>query len=197
MNRRAAKGLLWFLLAVPGLWMLWSFAQQDVLAMDMLHPSGEMAIRLMILAMLAGPLSEFFGLNRFFRAWLGIRRNLGIAAFAYAMLHLLCYIFDMRTAAAMVDEMGLPGIWTGWLALALMIPPAAISFNYAMRTLGRNWKKVQRLVYLALLVGLVHWILLDWAWQPATVHLAPLVIAWILRLLGRSRHLKSERSLAL
>ena len=197
MNRRAAKGLLWFLLAVPGLWMLWSFAQQDVLAMDMLHPSGEMAIRLMILAMLAGPLSEFFGLNRFFRVWLGIRRNLGIAAFAYAMLHLLFYIFDMRTAAAMVDEMGLPGIWTGWLALALMIPPAAISFNYAMRTLGRNWKKVQRLVYLALLVGLVHWILLDWAWQPATVHLAPLVIAWILRLLGRSRHLKSERSLAL
>lgn len=196
MTRPIAKTILWVLLAVPAVLMLWSFAQGEALAMDMLHPSGEMAIRLMILAMLAGPLSEFFGRNRFFRAWLAIRRNLGVAAFGYALLHLLFYLFDMRTVAAMVDELGLPGIWTGWLALALMIPPAAISFNYAMRKLGRNWKKVQRLVYLALLIGLAHWILLDWAWQPAAVHLAPLIVAWILRSVDRSRRFKTHRSIA-
>ncbi|NRD90378.1 hypothetical protein C8024_14275 [Sphingopyxis sp. BSNA05] len=54
-----AKGLLWLVLALPGILMLWSFSQGDVLAMDMLHPSGEMSVRLMILAMLPGPLSEF------------------------------------------------------------------------------------------------------------------------------------------
>lgn len=196
MNRSAAKGLLWILLAIPGLWMLWSFAQGDVLAMDLLHPSGETSIRLMILAMLAAPLSEFFGLNRFFRAWLAIRRNLGVAAFGYALLHLLFYIVDMSSVPAMVGELGLPGIWTGWLALALMIPPAAISFNYAMRKLGRNWKKAQRLVYLAVIIGLAHWILLDWSWQPAMVHLTPLIIAWILRSLARRRRQHTQRSMA-
>jgi len=196
MNPSVAKPLVWMLLAVPGLWMLWSLSQDDVLAMDMLHPSGEMSIRLMILAMLPGPLSDFFGCNRFFRAWLAIRRNLGVAAFGYALLHLLFYIMDMRSVAAMLDELGLPGIWTGWLALALMIPPAAISFNRAMRSLGKNWKKVQRLVYLALIIGLVHWVLLNWAWQPALVYLAPLMTAWILRMIGRGRRNRRQRSMA-
>ncbi|MEH6662451.1 MAG: ferric reductase-like transmembrane domain-containing protein [Parasphingorhabdus sp.] len=195
MKRSLTKGLLWLLLAVPGILMLWSFSQGDALAMDMLHPSGEMSIRLMILAMLPGPLSEFFGLNRFFRGWIAIRRNLGVAAFGYAMLHLVFYIFDMNSLAAMVEEFGIPGIWTGWLSLVLMLLPAVISFNYAMRKLGRNWKKIQRLVYPALIIGLVHWILLDWVWQPAMVHLAPLILAWILRYIGRSRRHRKQRSM--
>tara|TARA_R110000824_G_scaffold104360_11_gene247735 strand:- start:18730 stop:19317 length:588 start_codon:yes stop_codon:yes gene_type:complete len=193
MNRYVTKGLLWLLLSVPGILMLWSFSQGEALAMDMLHPSGETSVRLMILAMLPGPLSEFFGLNRFFRGWIAIRRNLGVAAFCYALLHLIFYIFDMNSFAAMVDELGIAGIWTGWLALALMLPPAAISFNYAMRKLGQNWKKVQRLVYPAFIIGLAHWILLDWAWQPAIVHLAPLIVAWILRNMGRTRR-RMQRS---
>lgn len=195
MKAFAAKMLLWLILAIPGILMLWSFSQGDVLAMDMLHPSGEMSVRLMILAMLPGPLSEFFGLNRFFRGWIAIRRNLGVAAFGYAMLHLIFYIFDMNSLAAMLAELGIPGIWTGWLSLALMIPPAVISFNYAMRKLGRDWKKIQRLVYPALIIGLVHWILLDWAWQPAIVHLAPLLVAWILRYIGRRGRHHRQRSM--
>ncbi len=195
MRASIAKGLLWLVLALPGIMMIWSFSQGDVLAMDMLHPSGEMSVRLMILAMLPGPLSEFFGLNRFFRGWIKIRRNLGVAAFGYAMLHLIFYIFDMNSLAAMLEEFGIPGIWTGWLSLVLMLLPAVISFNYAMRRLGRQWKNIQRLVYPALIIALVHWILLDWVWQPAMVHLAPLIVAWILRYIGRSRRQRTQRSM--
>lgn len=157
--------------------------------MDLLHPTGEMSIRLMILAMLAGPLSAFFGVNRFFKAWLSIRRNLGVAAFGYALLHLIFYVIDMRALAAILDELTLPAIWTGWLALALMAVPAAISFNAAMRYLRQKWKRMQQLVYPALLLSLAHWLLLDWHWQPALIHLAPLLIAWVLRLVVRRRRL--------
>ncbi|NRD90377.1 iron reductase [Sphingopyxis sp. BSNA05] len=136
-----------------------------------------------------------FGLNRFFRGWIKIRRNLGVAAFGYAMLHLIFYIFDMNSLAAMLEEIGIPGIWTGWLSLVLMLLPAVISFNYAMRRLGRQWKNIQRLVYPALIIALVHWILLDWVWQPAMVHLAPLILAWILRYIGRSRRQRTQRSM--
>jgi len=194
-NRYAAKGLLWIILAIPGILMAWGLSQGDVLAMDLLHPSGEMSIRLMIFAMLAGPLSEFFGVGRFFRARLAIRRNLGVAAFGYAILHLAFYFLDMHDVAAVWDELSIAGIWTGWLALIPMIPPASISFDNAMRKLGRKWKLIQRLVYAALIVSLVHWLLLDWDWWPAFIHLAPLMIAWSLRWLGPRRKASLSRSL--
>lgn len=180
MKRKQLKTLVSVGLAVPGALMLYDFAAGTTLAMDLLEPTGVLSVRLMILAMLAGPLVEAFGTNRFFAAWLMLRRNLGVAAFGYALLHLLFYAVDM-TAPAMLDELELPGIWTGWLALALLIPPAAISFDSAVCALGRRWKTVQRLVYLALAVAFTHWLLLAWDWLPAALHIAPLAIAWLLR----------------
>jgi len=196
MIRRIGKPVLWLLLALPGAMMLAGLMRGQALAMDLLHPSGELAVRLMILALLPGPLSEIFRGNRFLRGWLAIRRNLGLAAFAYALLHLVFYVMDMASAAGMLDELGIPSIWTGWLALALMIPPAAISFDAAMRALGRQWKRIQSLVYLALLVGMAHWLLLDWDWQPAAVHLAPLILVWSLRGLRRLKSPKMLRTLS-
>ena len=173
--------LLWLLLAFPAGLMVQGLVSGTELAMDLLHPSGEMAVRLMVLALLPGPLADYFGTNALLRGWLTIRRNLGVAAFGYALLHMVIYLIDMGVAAAVLDEFTLPAIWTGWLALALMLVPAAISLNTAMITLGRRlWKNMQRLVYPALLLSLAHWLLLDWKWQPAMVHLAPLVIVWAL-----------------
>lgn len=180
MKRRSIKALVCAALAVPGAAMLHDFATGHTLAMDLLDPSGELAVRLMILAMLPGPLVEAFGPNRFFRAWLMLRRNLGVAAFGYALLHLLFYAADMTTPT-MLDELGLSGIWTGWLALALLIPPAAISFDFAARKLGRRWKRIQHLVYLALALAVAHWLLLAWEWWSAALHLGPLTLAWLLR----------------
>lgn len=183
----AVKGrvFVWALLALPGLLWAGQAARGDVLPMDLLHPSGEMAVRLTVLALLPGPLAGALGSGRFLRAWLGARRWLGLAAFGYGLLHLAFYAADMGALAAMAEELELPGIWTGWLALALMAPPAAISFDGAMRALGRRWKQVQRLVHVALLAGLAHWVLLDWQWLGAALHLAPLVLAWGLLLRRR------------
>ena len=188
--------VLWIALAIPAVLMLRNLASGEVLAMDLLHPSGEFSIRLMILAMLPGPLADFFGRNRFMRGWLSIRRNLGVAAFAYAVLHLAIYVVDMGVLAAILGELELPAIWTGWLALFLMAAPATISFDAAMRRLGRRWKRVQQLVYVAFALSLVHWLLLDWYWQSAAIHLAPLIIAWILRAIGRHRNRSPERTYA-
>ena len=185
MRRSRVKLLVSLALAVPGLLMLRDFLSGAVLAMDLLHPTGELAVRLMILAMLPGPLVEALGSNRFLRGWLTVRRNLGVAAFGYALLHLVFYMADMGMLSAILDELELPAIWTGWLALALLAVPAAISFDAAVRRLGRRWKTLQRLVYLAFLVGLIHWLLLDWEWLPAFVHLLPVIVAWALRTYAR------------
>jgi len=184
MKRSNVKRLVSVALAIPGALMLHDWWSGASWSMDLLHPSGEMAVRLMILAMLPGPLVEFFGtqgtFGRVLRGWLTIRRNLGVGAFGYALLHLLFYALDM-TPAAMLDELTLPGIWTGWLALFLLLLPASVSFDRAVRTLGLTWKRVQRLVYLALAASLAHWLLLAWSPLLAIVHLAPLALAWALR----------------
>jgi len=182
---KPARLLLWLVLAIPAALMLRGLSSGETLAMDLLHPSGEMAVRLMVLALLPGPLAEVFGRSRFLCGWLAVRRNFGVAAFAYAALHLAFYAIDMRLFSAMLEELALPAIWTGWLALALMIPPAAISFDAAMRRLRRRWQQVQYLVYAALAAALVHWLLLDWEWRPTLVHFLPLAIAWGLRALHR------------
>jgi len=123
-----------------------------------------------------------------------LRRNFGVAAFAYALLHLGFYAADL-SLAAIIDEIGLPGIWTGWLALFFLLPPAAISTDRAVRRLGRSWKTVQRLVYAALALVVAHWLLLAWEWLPILLHLAPLALAWALRL-RRRRSITRIRSLA-
>ncbi len=175
---------LWAVLAIPAALMLRGLLTGEAQVMDLYHPTGELGIRLMILALLAGPLADFFKPNAFLRGWLRIRRNLGVAAFAYALLHLVIYVLDMQLLSAMVDELELPAIWTGWLSLFAMLVPAAISFDAALRRLRRRWKQLQMLVYPAFLLALVHWGLLDREWGPAMVHLAPLLLAWLLRLLA-------------
>jgi len=192
LRRGLPKAVFWLVLALPGGLMLADFAGGGVLAMDLLHPSGEMAVRLMLLALLVGPLIDIFGPGRFLRAWLAARRNLGVAAFCYSALHLLFYAFDMRMLSAMLDEMVLPPIWTGWLSFLALLAAASISNDRAMRRLGRRWKQLQRLVYPAFLLGIVHWLLLGWFWGPALVHLLPLILVWTARFLAlrkrRARH---------
>lgn len=188
MTRKLLKPLIWTALAVPGLLMSVDLLRGETLAMDLLHPSGEMSVRLLVLALLPGPLAGVIGPNRVLRGWLAWRRNIGVAAFAYAMLHLGFYLIDIGALSPAVDELGIPSIWTGWLALLAMIPPAASSFDRAMIKLGRrSWKSVQRLVYVAAVLTVAHWLLLDWHWQPPLVHAAPVIAVWCLLFLRRSR----------
>lgn len=188
MTGRFTKPLFWIALALPALLMIVDLTRGAVMAMDLLHPSGEMSVRLLIAAMLPGPLAGYFGPNMFLRGWLAVRRNIGVAAFGYAVLHLYLYVVDMGLFSAILDELALPSIWTAWLAIMFMTIPAAISFDAVMRALGRRlWKSLQRLVYPALLASLAHWLLLDWRWQPAAIHLIPLILAWSLWAISRLR----------
>ena len=197
--RAAAKLALWLLLTLPALLIVRAYTSGEALAMDLLHPTGETALRLMILAMLAGPLADTFGRNAFLRAWLAIRRNLGVAAFCYALLHLVFYAIDMGVPqgswAPMLDEVGLPGIWTGWLSFLALMAAASISTNAAMRALGRWWKRIQRGIYAAVLLAATHWWLLDRTPVPALIHLAPLLLAWAARYCVRRARANTRKEL--
>lgn len=50
--------------------------------------------------------------------WLVARRRaIGVAAFGYALVHLIFYLIDMGNLDDILAEWLAPGIWTGWAAL--------------------------------------------------------------------------------
>jgi len=179
----AGKGVLWAVLAVPAALAVLRYATEPgIWPGDLLHSTGEWSARLIIFALMLTPLGQLFPANRVIKWLVRHRRAFGVAAFAYALLHLAFYVLDMETVAAMLAELGAPGIWTGWLALLCMALPAAISSDAAMRLLRRNWKRLQRLAYPAAILTLVHWVLVHDGMTSALVHFAPLILLQALRL---------------
>ena len=176
---RDSLPLFWLLLAVPGAVMLTGWWSGATDTMDMLHPTGEWSARMMIAAMLLGPLAGVIGPRGWLRWLLARRRALGVAAFGYAVLHLIFYVIDMGSVAAMLDELPIKSIWTGWAALALMLPMALTSNAAAMRALKRGWKQVQRLAYPAAVLTLLHWLWVHDGATAALVHFAPLALIWL------------------
>jgi methionine sulfoxide reductase heme-binding subunit len=173
------KPLFWLLLSVPAILLLLAWGQGRIDTMDMIHPTGEFSARLMIVAMMLGPLAAVIGPKPWLRWMLARRRALGVGAFAYAVLHLGFYVADMGTLDAMLDEWLAPGIWTGWAAMVLFVPIALTSNDSAMRALKANWKSVQRLVYFAALLTLLHWFWVHNNARAAIIHFAPLILLWI------------------
>lgn len=179
----AGKGVLWAALAVPAVFVLHRYATTpDIWPGDLLHPTGEWSARMIIVALMLTPLGHLFPANRAVRWLIRHRRAFGVAGFGYAVLHLIFYVLDMEGVAAMLAEIGAPGIWTGWLALLCLLPPALASNDAAMRRLRENWKRVQRLAYPAAILTLAHWLLVHDGMTSALVQFAPLILLQALRL---------------
>ena len=170
------KPTFWLLLAIPALLMLRRYASGDLIAMDMLHPTGEWAARLMIFAMVLSPLVSLLGPRPWLNWLVQRRRALGVAAFVYSVLHLLFYVIDMGNLDDILAEFWALGIWTGWAAMLLFVPLALTSNDASMRRLKAGWKQLQRLVYPAAVLVLVHWIFIHNNLVPALVHFVPLVL---------------------
>lgn len=170
------KPTFWLLLAIPALLMLRRYASGDLIAMDMLHPTGEWAARLMIFAMVLSPLVSLLGPRPWLNWLVQRRRALGVAAFVYSVLHLLFYLIDMGNLDDILAEFWALGIWTGWAAMLLFVPLALTSNDASMRRLKAGWKQLQRLVYPAAVLVLVHWIFIHNNLIPALVHFVPLVL---------------------
>jgi len=184
MNRVSPdKGLLWAVLAVPAILSLQRYATTpDLWPGDLLISTGEWSARMIIVALMLTPLARLFPASRAVRWLVRHRRAFGVAAFSYAVLHLILYVLDMEQVAAMLAEIGAPGIWTGWLALLFLVPLALTSNDPAMRLLRGNWKRVQRLAYPAAILTLAHWMLVHDGIVSALVQFAPLFLLQTIRL---------------
>jgi sulfoxide reductase heme-binding subunit YedZ len=185
MFSRLSPYWLWLLLAIPALTMIAPLFGTDTHAVrGVLHGSGEFSARFMIVSMMATPLLLLTKGARFARWLRANRRYFGVAAFAYAALHVWAYVIGEGSLDRILAEATEFDLLTGWLAFALFIPLAATSMDYAVRKLGRWWKPVQRWTYAAAVLTLLHWASLhNWgSWVPAAVHFGPLAALTVYRL---------------
>ncbi|AVO61254.1 MULTISPECIES: protein-methionine-sulfoxide reductase heme-binding subunit MsrQ [Pseudomonas] len=104
--------------------------------------------------------------------WIAVRRQLGLWCFAYVVLHLSAYavfILGLDWSQLGVELRKRPYIIVGSLGFLGLLALAVTSNRYSQRRLGSRWKKLHRLVYLILGLGLLHmlWIvradLKEWA----------------------------------
>ena len=155
-----ARRWMWFVLALPAV----AIAVQGFTSTDMhgvhnlLEPSGEASARLLIFALCATPLSMLYPAWWGSRLLIRNRRAIGVAAFLYGCLHLLLYFASLDSFAALWGQIRWTYIWLGWIAFLALIPLALTSTNGAMRRLGRGWKKLHRLAYLAAAATYLHWV---------------------------------------
>src|SRR5215207_4882158 len=126
-----------------------------------------------------------------------IRRPLGVYGFCYLALHLLAYAwlsnyFEWDLILRDIGERRAMSV--GLLAFALLIPLALTSTNGWQKRLGRRWKVLHRLVYLAVPLSILHYFWLerdikDWVF----VYAALVAILFAIRLPAIRRSLTRKR----
>ena len=121
---------------------------------------GAVGLAFLVAAFSVTPISILFGITNL----KPIRRPLGVYGFCYIALHLLAYAwlsngFDWSLIMRDIGERRAMSI--GLLAWALLIPLAITSTNGWQRRLGRRWKILHRLVYVAVPLSILHYFWLE------------------------------------
>jgi sulfoxide reductase heme-binding subunit YedZ len=117
---------------------------------------GKYALFFLVASLACTPLNTILGL----RQALSVRRLLGLYAFLFAALHFgvfigLDYQLDFRL---LLEDIGLKRyVLVGLGALTILTAMAVTSFRWWMRRLGKNWKRLHRLVYLAGILVIIHY----------------------------------------
>ena len=197
-----AKPLVFVLALAPFGWLLHG-ALTDGLGANpaeaLIRGSGDWTLRLLCITLAITPLRQAFALPALAR----LRRMVGLFTFFYGVVHFLCYAWlDMGLDPALIlpDIAKRNFILVGTLALLLMLPLAATSFNRAIRRLGAaRWQALHRAVYAVALLALLHFFWMragknDFAEVGVYAALVAVLLGW--RLLRRLRQWRLLRQQA-
>lgn len=130
---------------------------------------GLWALGLLLTSMLIGPLTSVFRPFPFLGHLILGRRAIGIACFAFAVLHALSYTgtnLSLGGVSYFISEalaegtLGVISLVIGAVLLAALGVLTATSFDHMLVKLGRRWKTIQNVVYFLLPLALVHAVLL-------------------------------------
>jgi sulfoxide reductase heme-binding subunit YedZ len=160
LKSRWLKSLVFLTCLAPLGYLAWRVWNQDLTANPVeyiTHFTGNWTLRLLLITLAVTPLRKLIGRPELIR----FRRMLGLYAFFYGSLHLLTYVvvdhfFDFHAMLADVAKRRF--ITAGFSGYVAMTSLAATSTAGWIRRLGgRRWQRLHRLVYFAVITGVVHY----------------------------------------
>ncbi|MGR9099130.1 MAG: sulfite oxidase heme-binding subunit YedZ [Gammaproteobacteria bacterium] len=174
------KTAVFLICLTPFLWLLADAASDRLGAnpIETLHfRLGDWALRFLCIGLALTPIRTLTG-----KTWvLRYRRMMGLYAFFYASMHLLVFVvLDQSLSWEQIkDEVPKsPYIIVGLLTYTLLLPLALTSTKKMQQRLGRNWKKLHRLVYAAAVTAVIHYL-----WLVKSDYREPLFYAAVIAFL--------------
>ena len=144
---------------------LWG--QQNALGVDPVktleHETGVDALGLLFITLAVTPVRRLFGINRVQI----VRRMLGVWTFAYALVHVCAYLaFDRSCYSILACDYGEIGTdvlkrkftLAGLTGFVILLALAVTSTGGWVRRLKKRWTTLHRLVYVAAIAGVVHFV---------------------------------------
>lgn len=187
-SNKLIKPVIFLLALIPFAYVVWRVLSNDLgpdPAQELAIETGEWSVRFLLLALAMTPAREITGVMGFVRN----RRMIGLFAFFYASVHFLVWLsflwgFRWGTIGAEIIER--PYITVGFLAYVILLALAVTSPKAMVRKLGRNWKRLHRLVYGAGVLAIIHLL-----WIQRTDLIEPVIYGGILALLLGYRAVRS------
>jgi sulfoxide reductase heme-binding subunit YedZ len=127
-------------------------------AEELEHSTGLTALVFLLASLSATPLRRLTGIAQFTR----LRKPLGLWAFGYAVLHMLCYlVFDQSLLWGEIlnDIIKRPYITVGFSAFLILLALAITSPKAMMKRLGgKRWQRLHKLSYVAAVLAVFHFL---------------------------------------
>jgi len=112
--------------------------------------SGKWAIRFLLACLTMTPLKTYFG----WKAAIKLRKSAGLWAFGFASAHVLLYIRETNLKWLTIS---MPFyLMLGLVGMVILSTLAATSNRWTMQRLGKNWKRLHRLVYFSGITVVTH-----------------------------------------
>ena len=144
---------------------------------------GNVAVCLLLITLWITPLQIFLPDSIPIRVLNIHKRLLGVSAFFYALMHFCVYVLDLGSTEIFFSNLQNNFIIIGMVALSILLLLAITSFDWVVKKMKKkNWKKLHRLVYIAIILLFFHITAKDKGhYQRAIIYFLPIVLAEIAR----------------
>jgi len=153
------KSALFFISLLPLGRLIWLGFSDDLGANPIefaTRSTGTWALVFLCITLAMSPLRILTG----WVTWIRWRRMFGLFCFFYACIHFSIWFWldqNLDFQAMWADVLKRPFITMGFTSFALLIPLAVSSNNWAVRTLGRRWSLLHKLVYVIACTTIIHY----------------------------------------
>jgi sulfoxide reductase heme-binding subunit YedZ len=124
---------------------------------DLEQRTGRHAISLLVLLLLCTPINTIFKWSEPLKR----RRTLGLYVFMYATIHIIIFAdldYGFAWSRLAQELFQKPRLIAGVIAFTLLIPLAMTSFDIWKKRLGKNWKRLHRLIYFIAPLVVLHYV---------------------------------------